>query len=164
MPGMSVLSIENARLIFKNFEGKEGRFNPKGRRNFCVLLDPEQADQLHDDGWNVRWLEPRDPEDAKQAYMQVTVSYDHVPPKIVALTKSGKTVLEEDAIRILDWAEMENADITIRPYEWEVNGRTGVKAYLKTAYITLVEDEFASRYRDVPDASSSSVLGDATSR
>ena len=42
------IAIENAELRFKNFSGKEGRFNAKGNRNFCVLLNPNDAYQLSD--------------------------------------------------------------------------------------------------------------------
>lgn len=141
--------IENARIGFRNFSGEEGRFNPKGRRNFCVFLDPELGETLQDDGWNIKWLEPREEGDEKQAFLQVAVSYKNIPPKIVQITSRGQTFLDEDMVSVLDWAEIENVDIIIRPYNWEVNGKKGVKAYVKSMYVTIFEDEFAHKYNDI---------------
>ncbi len=146
------IAIENARIVFRNFSGKEGRFNPEGRRNFCVFLDESTAKELKSDGWNIRWLEPRNPDEDLQAYMQVSVNYSVAPPKIVAITSRNKTILNESTIHILDWAEIENVDLIVRPYNWEVSGKKGVKAYVKTMYLTLAEDEFESKYKDVPDS------------
>lgn len=148
----SNITIENARIGFRNFTGKEGRYNPKGKRNFCIFLETDLAETLSKDGWNIKWLDPRDPDDSQQAYLPVEVAYSNFPPKIVMITASrGKTILDEDTVNVLDWAEIENVDLIVRPYNWEVNKKTGVKAYLKTMYITIVEDEFASKYRNVPD-------------
>lgn len=152
--------IEHARIGFRNFSGKEGKYNPKGRRNFCVFLETELGNVLEDDGWNVRWLEPLEEGDDKQAYLQVAVSYDNYPPKIIMITSGGKTILDEETVNILDWAEIENVDLIIRPYNWEVNGKTGVKAYTKSMYITIVEDEFAHKYRDVPDSAQNAIEED----
>lgn len=146
------LSIENARIGFRNFAGKEGKFNPAGRRNFCVFLDHEIGKQLEKDGWNVRWLEPRDDQDEKQPYLQVAVRFENIPPKIVMVSSKGMTVLDQDTVALLDWVEVKNIDMTIRPYNWEANGKIGVKAYVKTMYVTIEEDEFESKYYKTPDS------------
>jgi hypothetical protein len=151
--------IEDARIGFRNFSGKEGRFNPAGRRNFCVFLDFSLGRLLEADGWNVRWLEPKDLGDEKQPYLQVTVSYDNIPPKIVLITNRGKTLLDAESINILDFAEIDNIDLIIRPYNWDVNGKTGVKAYVSKMYITIAEDEFEKKYYDVPDSASDAIGG-----
>lgn len=151
------IAIEGARLAFRNFSGKEGRFNPAGRRNFCVLLEPELAERLIADGWNVRHLSPRDPGDAPQPYMQVAVRYSPIPPKIVLITSRGKTILDEESVGMLDWAEIKNVDLIIRPRNWNVGGDSGVKAYVKNMYVTIAEDEFAYKYSDCPDSALDSV-------
>jgi hypothetical protein len=142
--------IEGARIGFRNFSGVEGKFNPAGRRNFCLFLDTESAEKLTLDGWNIKWLEPRDPDEDRQAYLQISVAYGKIPPKIFLVTAHNKTLLDEETVGLLDFAELSNVDIIVRPYVWEVNGRTGIKAYVKSMYCTIVEDEFDDKYYDVP--------------
>lgn len=156
--------IENARIGFRNFSGKEGKFNPAGRRNFCVFIDTDLAMRLEEDGWNIRWLEPKDDHEARQAYLQVAVSYDNIPPKILLISSKGKTVLDEASVNILDWAEVREVDLIIRPYNWSMhagtkNEKSGVKAYIKSMYVTIEEDEFERKYNDAPDSASDSIGG-----
>lgn len=154
------LVLEDARIGFRNFSGKEGRYNPEGRRNFCVFIDDDTAHMLESNNWNVRWLQPKDPAETPQAYIQVNISFDNIPPKVVMITSRGKTILDEDSVNVLDWAEIENVDIIIRPYMWDVGGRTGIKGYVKSLYVTIAEDEFESKYYDVPDSAINSLEDD----
>ena len=146
--------VVSGAIRFRNFAGKEGRYNKEGDRNFCILLNPDDADEMIHDGWNVRFLNPRDEGDEPVPYIQVKVGFGGKgrPPKVVMVTKRGKTQLDENSVNTLDWAEIEFADIAINPYHYTVNGKSGIKAYLKTMYVTIAEDEFEDQYYDVPDS------------
>ena len=150
--------MENARLIFRNFEGREEKYNRKGDRNFGLIIeDPEVAQQLAEDGWNIKELTPKNNDDYDDTpeviyWLPVTVRFDNVPPKVMLVTRSKKTRLNEDNINTVDYANIAKVDLTVTPYDWEVNGKTGTKAYLQTAYITINEDEFADKYADLEEA------------
>lgn len=146
---LDIISVENAQILFRNFSGKEGKYNREGDRNFCVIIDDlDVAQQLSDDGWNVRVLRPRDPEEEPRHYLQVKVSYKNIPPTVWLVTSHNKTRLDEDTVGTLDFADLKNVDLIINPYQWNVNGNTGVTAYLKTGYFTIEEDQFAAKYAE----------------
>lgn len=139
------ITIEDAQIAFRNFEGREDKFNKAGDRNFAIFLDERLAEEMLRAGWNVKHLKPRD-EDPPQAYIQVSVSYKNRPPKILMVTSKNLTYLGEDEVETLDWVDIEKADITLNPYEWDVNGKTGVKAYVATLVVKIVEDYLVDKW------------------
>lgn len=143
--------IENAKIIFRNFSGKETTYNRAGNRNFCVIIDdPENAQRLAADGWNIKTLSARDGDEEDTAYLQVAVNFANIPPEITMVTERSNVKLDENSVGSLDYANISNVDLIIRPYSWEVNGKTGVKAYVQTMYVTIKEDPFASKYARTP--------------
>ena len=143
------LNIENAHIMFKNFSGKGDQFNRQGDRNFCIRIDdPELAQQLKAEGWNIRQFRPDEDGNPGAYYIQVKVSYKVIPPKVFMIAGKKKTLLDEDGIDTLDFAEIRSADVIITPYHWEVNGKSGVKAYLKTMYVVIEQDAFAAKYAE----------------
>ncbi|NLD50540.1 MAG: Bro-N domain-containing protein [Clostridiaceae bacterium] len=138
------LFIENATIIFRNFSGDETKFNKAGDRNFCVIIDdPNMAQIMSRDGWNIKTLTPRDEGDEPKNYVNVAVRFNNFPPKMVLISGKTHTILDEESVNVLDNIEIENVDLTIRPYTWE-EGK--IKAYLKDMYITIKQDMLAAKY------------------
>ncbi len=141
------IELENARIIFRNFAGVEGKYNRAGDRNFGVVIsDPELANILREDGWNIRILAPREEGDEPTYWLPVAVKYGNFPPHIYMISGRKKILMDEDSISELDNADVESVDIVIRPYNWETNAGTGVKAYCKTMYVVCRRDRFAGKY------------------
>lgn len=147
----NLVMIEDARLAFRNFSGNEDKYNRKGDRNFCILLDESVAHQMERDGWNIKSLRGREEGDSDQPYLQVAVSYKVRPPRIVMITSRGRTVLTEDMVEMLDWVDIKMVDVTLNPYEWTVNDKGGIKAYLQTMYVTIHEDPLDVKYAEEID-------------
>lgn len=144
--------IEDARLMFKNFSGAESEYNAAGDRNFCVVLDPDDAEDMKAAGWNVKELPPRPgyEEDGSTFYIKVKLSYrfEERAPLIVRLNGRHRVNLTEKTVSSLDWDEIEHVDLEIRPYNWEKGSRKGVTAYLKSMYVRVKEDRLAEKYAD----------------
>lgn len=150
------LKIEGANIFsgsYRNFGAKPDYFNPDGGiSSFCVALNegnieyghmPFDPAEFEADGWNVKFRKPRHEDEEPTPFIRVRVRYGNVPPKVVLVTSKGQTFLDEDTIGQLDYAEIVNADVVIRPYTYS-SGK--VAAYLKTLYVTIAEDDFADKY------------------
>ena len=143
--------IENADVMFRNFAGNEGTFNAEGDRNFCVMLDkhPEALEHMQRNGWNIKTLKAKEDGDEPRPYIQVKVEYRKGrPPRCVLLSGRNRTELGADEVAILDVAELQNVDLLITGYHWNVGDNSGVKAYLKSGYFTIVQDPLVAKYEE----------------
>jgi hypothetical protein len=145
------LILRDCRICYRNFSGKATKFTPEGRRSFSVILDENLGKELLEAGWNVKMKPSRDPEDGMFCTLPVTVRFDILPPRIYLISGNVKTELDEDSVNALDYAEIEKIDLTINPRHYDVNGKTGIKAYLKSMYVTVVQDELAAEYGEFSD-------------
>lgn len=152
MSNVGTITIENTRLAYRNFTGKESTYNREGDRNTCVVIpDPEVAQLLQQDGWNVKYFKDDEEGNPGEPYIQAKLNYSKGrPPKVTLLTdRGGRTHLGEDEVDILDWADVITVDVILRPYEWARNGSTGISAYVQTMYVTIEENELDAKYSDV---------------
>lgn len=143
--------VEDATLIFKNFAGHEDKYNRAGDRNFGVILPDDVAAAMLADGWNVRYLQAREEGEEPTPYVQVAVSYKNRPPRVVMITTTGRTNLTEEMVETLDYADIKTVDLIARGYDWEVNGKSGTKAYLQSMFVTIQEDLLEQKYAQFSD-------------
>lgn len=142
-----ILQIDEARIIFRNFSGRGDKFNREGDRNFALIIDTqEQADALIERGWNVKIKPPREEGDMPFMYLPVKVKFNDRGPSIFLRSGASGMRLEEGDVYMLDNIDISNVDMDIRPYDWEVQGKTGRTAYLQAMEVTQRVDRFAERY------------------
>lgn len=148
-PRIPPLTIENGRLIYRNFSGAPKKFNAAGLRNFHVVLDPDQARELEADGWNIKWPKPREDEEARNPTLKVKVRFDHYPPHVVMITNKNRVELDEESIGLLDTAEIVIADLRITgSYNELESGWKGFTAYLSQLFVTIAEGDLMAKYSD----------------
>jgi len=155
MAGEGTVLLEGVRLVFRNFSGRESDFNREGDRNFGVIIPDEKiANAMVADGWNIKTLKPSE-EDKEEGieegppWLPVKVGYGKGrPPSIYMCTQGGRkrTPLTEETVHELDWAEITNVDLMVRPYHYDVHGRQGISAYVQTMYVTIEEDPLRAKY------------------
>ena len=142
-----IMQIDDARIIFKNFEGRGDKFNREGDRNFSLLIeDPNTAEAMRREGWNVKIKEGREPDEGPFMRLPVKVKFTEYGPTVYLNSAGNVVKLNEESIGCLDNIEIEAVNMDIRPYDWEVNGRTGRTAYLQSMEVIQRIDRFAARY------------------
>lgn len=148
-----ILQMDDARIIFRNFSGAPSQYNREGDRNFAVVIPDEGlANRLVEDGWNVKIKEARDAGDPPFMYLPVKIKFNDRGPICYLQTGNRLNKLDEESIDILDNVDIASVDLDIRPYDWEVNGKTGRSAYLQSIKVVQAIDRFAAQFAedDVP--------------
>lgn len=144
---LQIDDIDGRQIIFKNFEGRGDKFNREGDRNFSLRIDNEDtADALVKKGWNVRIKEGRDEDEGPFMRLPIKVKFTNYGPNVYLRTGDRVNELNEESIACLDNIEIESVDMDIRPYDWDVNGRTGRTAYLQSMEVVQRIDRFAARH------------------
>ncbi len=141
-----ILQIDDARIVYRNFAGVGGKFNREGDRNFSLVIpDEELRDKLLKDGWNVKSKPGREDDDGDFMTLPVKVKFNDRGPNVYLRSGTRVTKLDEDTIELLDDVDILSVSLDIRPYDWEVNGKTGRTAYLQSIEVTQMLDRFAER-------------------
>lgn len=142
-----ILQIDDARIIYRNFSGAPSKFNREGDRNFSVVIpDRELADRLVEDGWNVKIKEFDDGDCL--ITLPVKIKFNERGPVVYLRSGGNCRKLKEQTLSILDKIDILSVDMDVRPYDWEVNGKTGRTAYLQTIRVTQEVDRFADDYAE----------------
>lgn len=145
------LIIDDAKIIHRNFTGAASKFNRAGDRNFSVIIPTEEmAQALTDEGWNVKIKPPRDEDDTPFMFLPVKVKYSEDNngvkrgPTVYLDSGDNRVELDEESISCLDEIDIMRADLDIRPYDWDVNGKQGRTAYLQIIRVVQNLDRFAA--------------------
>ena len=157
------VEVENAQLIWRNFSGKAGKYNAEGVRNFNIIIDEESYEKLAKDGWNVRVVMPKndmDPDTPPLYILPVKVSFKNRPPQTQLISSTGLRFLDEETVSMLDVIDIKSCDAVVSPYNYDVAGKQGVSGYLKSLYVTIVEDRFAGKYADIPTSAVNAIIGE----
>ncbi len=142
-----ILQIEDARIIYRNFAGRGDKYNREGDRNFAVIIPTEEIkDILVENGWNVKIKPPRDEDDSPFMFLPVKIKFNSRGPAAYVASGTSYQRLNEDTIYMLDEIDIASVDMDLRPYDWEVNGKTGRTAYLQAINVVQNVDRFGAMY------------------
>jgi len=144
------VQVDDAKIRFKNFEGRPTKFNPKGgvRSFLWVIEDEEVADELKDMGFTgVKEYRNNDGDIVWQ--LDIKIRFNDKGPIIYMASRGKKIRLREEddkALAKLDEVYISRFDFDFAPHGYD--GRDGhtQTAYLRSAKATLFE--YGSRFDD----------------
>lgn len=152
------LVVENAVIFWTNFKGEPTRFNPQGgKRTLNLALTDAVAEDLRNEGWNIKDRDPFDEQDDILHFTECVLNMNsRFEPRVMLCTewkgRKTMTALHGDSVGKLDDIRCENVDLVIHPHQHD----KGCKGYVNTLVATQAKsDLFGGKYDDYD-------LGDAS--
>lgn len=151
MENNKIVSIENTRFIFEtNFSGDPRRDKFGSDKRYANIIIPEElAEELVDEGFNVRHTDPKDSKYEKTYFVKASVNYDSkFPPRIFLVSGDNPPeLLDSESVGVIDTMYIRNVNVILSKYyntkidKWSL--------YVRTMYVEqeLDNDPFAARYR-----------------
>lgn len=148
-----LVQIDDARITYRNFEGRGDKFNREGDRNFSIIIPNEDiAEALKNDenehgaGWNVKIKPPREDGEEPFMHLKVKVKFNNRGPNVYLYSGKNRVELTEETIGCLDDVYIDHVDLDIRPYDDVLNGRPFRTAYLQSMRVfqNMSMDRFAN--------------------
>lgn len=148
------LEFTQAQIGLKNLEGREGRYNKEGERSFAIFLTPDQANELIEQGLNVK--PPKFDEEGNQlgrSFIKVKVRFDIYPPEVFfsrgELDNAGNIIIRQlpsSEMRTIDNADIEFADLKVNVRGWEKGPNSGKTVYLASGVFVAKPNPMMDRY------------------
>lgn len=149
----SRIVLENTNFIFEtNLSGDPARdrFHSLGRKCNIIIPNPEMAQAMIADGFNVKATNPRPDEDPSTFvptfFVSTNTNYEcKYPPRIFLVAGDNPPALmSPETVGIIDTIRVANVDAVLNVRAWE-KGKT---LYVNTMYVVqdLTSDPFAGKY------------------
>lgn len=151
MENNKIVSIENTRFIFEtNFSGDPRRDKFGSDKRYANIIVPEElAEELTDEGFNVRHTDPKDNDYEKTYFVKAAVNYDSkFPPRIFLVSGDNPPeLLDVESVGVIDTMYIRNVNVILSKYYNATIDKWSL--YVRTMYVEqeLDNDPFAARYR-----------------
>lgn len=147
-------------ILFSNLEGRRDQYNAKGDRSFRLKFnDSEFAQQLAEEGWNIKIYTPKNDNYEPYYYMTVKTKFRCDSEGVRQDPEIHRVNAKNDILCVAaNMGDIDNAyasgkvvrtDLVINPYHWSNPGMgagEGVTAYLREMWIEVEDSPFAARY------------------
>lgn len=157
-PWVEKVTLENAKVKWKNFSGKPTDINPAGgRRNVGIYLPDDAAHDMLQHGWNVKVENKNDEADPDVYYIEARVNFktndnsSSLDPKVFMVTGRKINRLDTQSIVELDSNRITSLDVTLTPSFWEMRGFSGITAYVDELYATIERSILGNKYAEFGD-------------